>query len=150
MQLESILNVSQLAIRAPASPGSTAAILLFSLSLSLSDSAARRPHPNLTRLGRSDTLFPIFRCLHMDGPLGRICIRWYVIVKPNTYLTLTGAAQIGQKCAILTQKFWIFGAKSLFFCMVIAIFVNRAYHKNTRGYNFSNQTTPQRNSICEL
>ena len=89
VQLESILNVSQLAIRAPASPGSTAAILLFSLSLS--DSAARRPHPNLTRLGRSDTLFPIFRCLHMDGPLGRLCIRWYVIVKPirNQYIALS-------------------------------------------------------------
>ena len=46
VQLESILNVSQLAIRAPASPGSTAAILLFSPSLSLSPTqqpAARTP-----------------------------------------------------------------------------------------------------------
>ena len=50
VQLESILNVSQLAIRAPASPGSTAAILLFSLSLSLRlSSPPPAPQPHLTR-----------------------------------------------------------------------------------------------------
>ena len=32
-------------------------------------------------------------------------------------------------------KIWIFGAKSHFFCMVIAIFVNRAYHKYAWGHN---------------
>ena len=32
-------------------------------------------------------------------------------------------------------KIWILGQK-VNFCMVIAIFVNRAYHKYTRGYNF--------------
>ena len=50
MQLESILNVSQLAIRAPASPGSTAAILLFSPSLSLRlSSPPPAPQPHSTR-----------------------------------------------------------------------------------------------------
>ena len=34
--------------------------------------------------------------------------------------------------------------------MVIAIFVNRAYHQYTRGYNFPIRTTPQKNSVSEL
>ena len=34
--------------------------------------------------------------------------------------------------------------------MVIAIYVNRAYHKYARGYNFPIQTTPKKISISEL
>ena len=34
--------------------------------------------------------------------------------------------------------------------MVIAIFVNGAYHKYTLGYNFSIPTTPQKISVSEL
>ena len=34
--------------------------------------------------------------------------------------------------------------------MVIAIFVNRAYHHYTRGYNFPIGTTPNKISISEL
>ena len=34
--------------------------------------------------------------------------------------------------------------------MVIAIFVNRAYHNYTQGYNFPIQTTPKKISISEL
>ena len=34
--------------------------------------------------------------------------------------------------------------------MVIAIFVNRAYHKYTRGYNFPIGTTPKNISVSEL
>ena len=34
--------------------------------------------------------------------------------------------------------------------MVIAIFVNRAYHKYTRGYNFPIRITPKKISISEL
>ena len=33
--------------------------------------------------------------------------------------------------------------------MVIAIFVNRAYHKYTRGYNFPIRTTPKKISVSE-
>ena len=33
--------------------------------------------------------------------------------------------------------------------MVIAIFVNRAYHKYTRGYNFPIQTSPKKISVSE-
>ena len=40
-------------------------------------------------------------------------------------------------------KFWIFGAKSHFFCFGIAIFVNRAYHQFTQGYNSPMGTTPK-------
>ena len=43
----------------------------------------------------------------------------------------------------------IWGKKSIF-CMVIAIFVNRAYHKYTRGYNFPIRTTQKKISISEL
>ena len=39
----------------------------------------------------------------------------------------------------------IWGQKSTF-CMVIAIFVNKAYHQHIRGYNFPPRTTPQKNS----
>ena len=34
--------------------------------------------------------------------------------------------------------------------MVIAIFVNRAYHKYTRGYNFPIGTTPKKIIVSEL
>ena len=34
--------------------------------------------------------------------------------------------------------------------MVIAIFVNRAYHKYTRGYNFPIRTTPKKISVSGL
>ena len=33
---------------------------------------------------------------------------------------------------------------------MIAIFVNRAYHKYTQGYNFPIGTTPKKNSVSEL
>ena len=33
--------------------------------------------------------------------------------------------------------------------MLIAIFVNRAYHKYTRGYNFPIRTFPKKNSVSE-
>ena len=47
------------------------------------------------------------------------------------------------------KNFDIWGQKS-FFCMVIAIFVNWAYHQYARGYNFPIQTTPKRISISKL
>ena len=47
-------------------------------------------------------------------------------------------------------KTWIFGAKSQFFCLGIAIFVIRAYHQYTQGYNFPIQTTPKKISVSEL
>ena len=69
MQLESILNVSQLAIRAPASPGSTAAILLFSPSLSLRlSSPPPAPQPHSTREERR-TISNFQRFAHMDSLL---------------------------------------------------------------------------------
>ena len=43
----------------------------------------------------------------------------------------------------------IWGKKSIF-CIVIAIFVNRAYHLYTRGYNFHIRCTPKKNSVSEL
>ena len=43
----------------------------------------------------------------------------------------------------------IWGKKSIF-CIVIANFVNGAYHKYTRGYNFPIRTTPQKISVSEL
>ena len=49
-----------------------------------------------------------------------------------------------RKCAFLTPKIWIFGAKSQFFCIVIAIFVHGAMDHNTRGYNFPIGTTPKK------
>ena len=42
----------------------------------------------------------------------------------------------------------IWGQKSIF-CMGIAIFVNRAYHKYTRGYKFHIRTTPKKISVSE-
>ena len=36
------------------------------------------------------------------------------------------------------------------FCFGITIFVNRAYHQYTRGYNFPIQTTPPKNSVSKL
>ena len=46
-------------------------------------------------------------------------------------------------------KIWIFWAKSQFL-MEIAIFVKRAYHQYTQGYNFPIWTTPKKVSVSEL
>ena len=54
----------------------------------------------------------------------------------------------GENVLFLPKNLDIWGEKS-FFCMVIAIFVNRAYHKYTWGYNFPIRTT-QKISISEL
>ena len=43
----------------------------------------------------------------------------------------------------------IWGKKSIF-CIVIAIFVDGAYHQYTRGYNFPIGTTPNKISVSEL
>ena len=55
----------------------------------------------------------------------------------------------GKSVQFCPQNLDIWGKKSIF-CMVIAIFVNRAYHKYTRGYNFPIRTTPKKNSVSEL
>ena len=47
------------------------------------------------------------------------------------------------------SKNWDIWGKRLTFCKVIAIFVNRAYHKYTRGYNFP-IWTPKKISVSEL
>ena len=54
----------------------------------------------------------------------------------------------GKNVLFLPKNLDIWGKKS-FFCMVIVIFVNRAYHKYTRGYNFLIRTTPKKISISE-
>ena len=51
----------------------------------------------------------------------------------------------GENVLFWPQNLDIWGQKSIF-CIVIAIFVNGAYHKYTRGYNFPIRTTPQKNS----
>ena len=66
--------------------------------------------------------------------------------------TLTAEAQIGhygQKIAISTQKSGYLGPKGNVF-LLIAIFVNTAYHQYTRGYNFPIWTTPKKISVFEL
>ena len=50
--------------------------------------------------------------------------------------------RLGQKCAIHAKKNGYLGQKS-FFCLGIAIFVNRTYHQYTRGYNFPIWTDPK-------
>ena len=55
---------------------------------------------------------------------------------------------LGAKMCFFDPKIWIFGAKSQFFCLVIAIFVNGANNHYTWGYNFSIGTTPKK--ISEL
>ena len=51
--------------------------------------------------------------------------------------------RLGQKCAIHAKKNGYLGQKS-FFCLGIAIFVNRTYHQYTRGYNFPIWTDPKK------
>ena len=46
-------------------------------------------------------------------------------------------------------KFGYLGPKVIFF-IVIAIFVNGAYHQYTRGYNFPIRTTQKKISVSEL
>ena len=48
-----------------------------------------------------------------------------------------------KKC-IFDPKILIFGAKSQFFCFRIVIFVTRAYHQYTRGYNNPIRKNPQK------
>ena len=50
----------------------------------------------------------------------------------------------GENVLFWPKNLDIWGQKSIF-CMVIAIFVNRAYHQYTRGYNFPIRTTPKEN-----
>ena len=47
-------------------------------------------------------------------------------------------------------KIWISGAKSNFFCHGITIFVNRAYHQYTIGYNIPIGITPKKISVSEV
>ena len=62
--------------------------------------------------------------------------------------SLIGEAPIGENVLFWPKKLDIWGEKSIF-CMVIAIFVGRAYHKYTRGYNFPIWTTPPKKFIFE-
>ena len=54
----------------------------------------------------------------------------------------------GKNVLFLPKNLDIWGKKSIF-CMVMAIFVNRAYHKYARGYNFPIQTNPKKISVSE-
>ena len=45
---------------------------------------------------------------------------------------------------------WPLGTKMCNFCMVIAIFVNRAYHQYAWGYNFPIRVTPKKMCVSEL
>ena len=60
---------------------------------------------------------------------------------------------LGQKANFFEGWSKTFGTlisgKSIF-CMVIAIFVNGAYHQYTRGYNFPIRTAPKKNSVSKL
>ena len=44
----------------------------------------------------------------------------------------------------------IWGKNGSIFCMVIAIFVNKAYHQYAWGYNFHIRTNPKKISVTEL
>merc|ERR1712004_879195 len=57
---------------------------------------------------------------------------------------------LGAKMCFFDPKIWIFGAKSQFFCLVIAIFVDGTNDHYTRGSNFPIGTTPKKLSVSEL
>ena len=54
------------------------------------------------------------------------------------------------KMCFFYPKIWIFGGQKSICCMVIAIFVYRAYHQYTPDYNFPIRTNPKQNSVSEL
>ena len=53
----------------------------------------------------------------------------------------------GENVLFWPKNLDIWGKKVIFF-MAIAIFVNRAYHKYTWGYNFPIRTTPKKSGLC--